>query len=718
MANDELGDLALLGDSPILESNREDLLDFDLTAGVLASAAIETADPLTIGILGDWGSGKTSLMRLMMKRLANAKLVAPVWFNAWRFEREEHLIVPLVATIVRELDRPDFEDSVKEGASRIRGALRAIAYGLSIKGRVGIPMFSDAEVNLSPKNMIERYQELTKEAVIGRSLYFDAFQELEKCVKEGHAPRIVVFVDDLDRCFPEQAVDLLESIKLVLHLPGFVFALGMNEKIIRACVKTKYTRAFSRESTKSDGGVSYSMVEPGAELLIEKSCMSYLDKIVQVEIPVPRRETDGMRSYIETLVRQANVIDEQQFADAVPLIADACDHNPRSVVRLLNRAIIAKGIRMREGKLFDPLHLLIQLATEKLGFEQLVRALDVSVIQVDAKTSEPVTIGALISQVLSREHDDLKTLDALRRVKVLSLQDRVDAATSVLDNNSHLLGLLRSEKGRKWLSDPEIRRTMRESSLRTIGESKRESAERPVTQETGQLRSSMVAIVPGVFTMGSEGCGVGAKPHEVELTKPFFIGATQVTQAQYGRVMGVNPSSFRGGDLPVDSVSWHDAMDFCRRLTDSESKKGNLPDGAEYRLPTEAEWEYCCRAGSKTEFCFGDSEKVLGDYAWFGVNSGKKTHPVGTKKPNSWGLYDMHGNVREWCMDKYTEQYRVDDQIDPFVLSSGESRVLRGGSWFRSAGGCRSAERFGEDPGYRNYYNGFRVVLAAPLPLP
>jgi len=160
--------------------------------------------------------------------------------------------------------------------------------------------------------------------------------------------------------------------------------------------------------------------------------------------------------------------------------------------------------------------------------------------------------------------------------------------------------------------------------------------------------------------------------HEVTISKPFYIGVTEVTQAQYEAVMGTNPSRFKGPTNPVESIPWNEAVEFCRRLSEKTRKA--------VRLPSEAEWEYACRAGTKTRFSFGDSDSVLGDYAWYGSNSGGMTHPVGQKKPNPWGLYDMHGNIWEWCAD-WDGPYSSGSSTDPQGAGSGGFRVVRGGSW-------------------------------------
>jgi formylglycine-generating enzyme required for sulfatase activity len=209
----------------------------------------------------------------------------------------------------------------------------------------------------------------------------------------------------------------------------------------------------------------------------------------------------------------------------------------------------------------------------------------------------------------------------------------------------------------------------------------------------------------GTFMMGE-----GKEAHQVTLlTQVFELGIYEVTQEQYEKVMGTNPSNFKGRQNPVENVSWDDAVEFCRKLSALPAEKSA---GYVYRLPTEAEWEYACRAGTKTDYSFGNSDAELGDYGWYDENSGKTTHPVGGKKPNAWGLYDMHGNVREWCQDWYGD-YPSGSVTDPTGAASGSIRVNRGGSWNYYSANCRSARRSRNTPDNRNYYLGFRVLRSS-----
>jgi formylglycine-generating enzyme required for sulfatase activity len=225
----------------------------------------------------------------------------------------------------------------------------------------------------------------------------------------------------------------------------------------------------------------------------------------------------------------------------------------------------------------------------------------------------------------------------------------------------------------------------------------------------------MVDIPAGKFNMGSNE-NENEKPiHEV-IVPAFQIGKYPITQAQYQAVMGYNPSRFSGNPQnPVETINWFDAQEFCEKLSQLTGKN--------YRLPTEAEWEYACRAGTKTRFSFGDDENQLGDYAWFDGNSNNTTHPVGEKQPNPWGIYDIHGNVWEWCADQYHESYaRKPDNIKENGsiawrdnnITNNSSIIRRGGSWGSYPGNCRSVswDRYVAD----DYSNdlGFRVVCDLP----
>jgi formylglycine-generating enzyme required for sulfatase activity len=229
---------------------------------------------------------------------------------------------------------------------------------------------------------------------------------------------------------------------------------------------------------------------------------------------------------------------------------------------------------------------------------------------------------------------------------------------------------------------------------------------------TNSIGMQFQLIKPGTFLMGSPESESGRYhdevQHQVTLTRPYYLGVYPVTQEEYERVMGSNPSRFKGRRHPVEQVSWEDATSFISKLNALPSEKSL---DRLYRLPTEAEWEYACRAGTPTAYSFGESESELGKYAWYNKNSGKGTHAVGQKLPNCWGLYDMHGNVWEWCADWYVD-YPKTAVTDPPSPKVGSLRVIRGGSWYHGATICRSSSRNGNSPSPRYFRDGFRVALS------
>ena len=251
-------------------------------------------------------------------------------------------------------------------------------------------------------------------------------------------------------------------------------------------------------------------------------------------------------------------------------------------------------------------------------------------------------------------------------------------------------------------------------------------ATQTVTLDVLRLRDGMLAMQPGTFVRGS-GQETQSLPWtivelplaDVTITRPFWMGRFEVTQAEYAAVTGAQPSFFFGNDRPVDSVSWLQAVAYCEALTVSEAVAGRLPPGHVYRLPTEAEWEYCCRAGTSGEWSFGMPPSCA--LANFFVSPGYciaagATAPVGAHGANPWGLFDMHGNVLEWCADAWNGQagYAPGAVADPFV-ASGPLRVLRGGGYASTAIALRSAHRACAGPNESTPAIGFRVVCAPPL---
>jgi formylglycine-generating enzyme required for sulfatase activity len=307
---------------------------------------------------------------------------------------------------------------------------------------------------------------------------------------------------------------------------------------------------------------------------------------------------------------------------------------------------------------------------------------------------------------------------------------------SVTDPLGPSSGDKRVLRGGGWINEARICRSASrggyEPGDRDNGGGFRLTASIPVSPSsfTNDFGMTFNLIPAGTFMMGSPETELGRHDdeiqHQVTLTQDYYMQTTEVTQGQWRAVMGQNPSYFQncGDNCPVESVSWNDIQEFLRRLN------AQIEDEYEYRLPTEAQWEYAARAGSDSAFCEGDitepsgNDPILNTLGWYDENSDAGysgcserdgrcigPQPVGGKSANDWGLFDMHGNVGEWCSDWYSD-YPSDSVTDPLGPTSGDGRVLRSGCWYSVAVDCRSAIRFWEDPGYRNSDGGFRLAAS------
>lgn len=269
----------------------------------------------------------------------------------------------------------------------------------------------------------------------------------------------------------------------------------------------------------------------------------------------------------------------------------------------------------------------------------------------------------------------------------------------LLDSISAILGRpVCRETGTK---KPEDKAELTAKRLEPEAPRKKEDIPKTYTNSIGMK----FALIPaGEFMMGSEEFDWAKPVHKVKISKPFYLGIYPVTQRKWKEVMGSNPSYFKGDNLPVEQVSWDDVQKFINKLNEKNGTD-------KYRLPSEAEWEYAARAGTTARHSFGDDESKLGDYAWYDANSGRKTHPVGEKKPNSWGLYDMHGNVWEWVQDTWHDSYTGAPPDGSAWEGDGSDRVVRGGTSFNDARDLRSAARCSTAPDYRRGYAlGFRLL--------
>ncbi|MDY6789925.1 MAG: SUMF1/EgtB/PvdO family nonheme iron enzyme [Thermodesulfobacteriota bacterium] len=355
--------------------------------------------------------------------------------------------------------------------------------------------------------------------------------------------------------------------------------------------------------------------------------------------------------------------------------------------------------------------LLKHMATPGLEIEKVFKKVRVDVLRSSQKKQVPWESSSLTGEFYFNPKRGIAVVGSTQKIDtgLKAEQDRLEKKRKELARIEAVI----EERGRVEAERKRIEAKM----TKLLAMSKRPP--KPESKKiTNSLGMEFVYIKPGTFIMGSPSSEPrhqsNARQHKVTLTKGFYMQTTEVTQGQWKAVMGNYPSKFKncGDDCPVEQVSWNDAQGFIRRLNQKEGS-------GKYRLPTEAEWEYAARAGSTTAFANGGISELKCGYdanldamGWYCGNSNKTTHQVAQKQPNAWGLYDMHGNVWEWCQDRYGKNYPSGSVTDPTGPSSGPDRVFRGGSWHRDAGFCRSANRGRNELGYRRESLGFRLTLS------
>ncbi len=453
----------MLEDEPVREL-ASDHLGLEPFAKVIAGTAIGTPGPFTIGVFAHWGEGKTSVLRLAKSLVDSRKdtdqaHVVTVWFNAWQYEREEHPIVPLVASIVgaveerrRELElaASTTSDRKKEATaqrlSTISRALRAIAYGFSANLKVKVPGFAEIESGFVAKEMIERYDKLQQpqgagDPLLDRSLYHNAFELLERVSRpataDGGPPlKIVVFIDDLDRCLPPRSLAVLESVKLVLAQPGFIFALAVDRRVLESFLRKRYEDDFGMEE-------------------YEESSKLYLDKIVQLPLALPSHE-NRFKRLLEGLLANSSAFRSgrnKEVAGALreleAVLATGSDFNPRNLVRFINNLIVDlklwKALEPDEkvAKLME-LAIVSRMLQQHLGddYRDLVRD------------------DGLCKLLLESQFDLENLAAALKRdpaAGMVGSQRRLQDLVTQLDHKRALLELFKSAAGRRWLANRDER---------------------------------------------------------------------------------------------------------------------------------------------------------------------------------------------------------------------------------------------------------------------
>ncbi len=748
----------------------KDALDFDAYFETLADIASDpkTDTPFTIGVFGRWGSGKTSLMQMVRDSIAKrtyAKGYPLVWFDAWKYDREDALWRALILRVVhalREKVRENITHLERDGAKRKDQIDRAmkpfddlerslyrvvereefgnvqIDAGKMVKGAGKMLLHMGLHLIPAVGQVLPKLLEKSQEETAGDdlSLLFDAVRrERQEIFREhihsleqfqhsfatlvrdalGEKGRLIVFIDDLDRCMPEKAIEVLEAIKLFMDAKGCLFVLGLDDEVISRGIELKYRELGWDNNTE----------EARTRFLIQGQ--NYLEKIIQLPFTIPKIEPGVMAGYVRSLLT------EWPDEACIDVFASGSRANPRQVKRTVNAFLLLwKLAGRRNPDQIKPVLLakIVAIQHTHPAFFALVRDGRHLLIELERHFREGRRSDRLTEKLPDQARADVpQVASELQRYlsdpllqELLTLHDaRPDTHFSSLTPEGLGIYFTLTRRAETPLVD----------GAAVIGD-----ADLPIPQ--------MIEIPQGEFRMGSTDEDVkqaiaagmdkewvkNEQPEHVVNLSAYRIGKYPVTNRQYQafvqRKPFRSPAGWQGnnfqegkGDHPVVHVSWEDANAYCTWLDEVTGVKG-----FRYRLPTEAQWEKAARWDVKTGksriFPWGDNWDAKR------LNSKESGHndttPIGQFSPlgdSPYGCSDMAGNVWEWCQDWYDEKVyekRLKDSSrklikDPNGPDAGEYRSVRGGSFFNNQYRARCAYRYRFDPVFHDFNVGFRVVL-------
>ena len=593
-----------------------------------------------------------------------------------------------------------------------------------------------------------------------RVAFIESFhKDFEKIVNAyAGINKIYVFIDDLDRCEVPKASDLMQAINLMISYdPRLIFIIGMDREKVAASLAVKHEKLFPYlysfnppvEGRADDAENSYDQVSCPEENLNPEYVhglrygYEFIEKFIQVPFSVPVPTEADLDGFLDQISAPA----------AIPEVEQGLLKNIQETIkRNIHRWWKLRGTGMRglPEDLKDQKETTVEAEPEEeketkvkwVEHEKIIlqfykdskRVRGIILMVAPALDNNPRRIKQFVNLFKLRVYiakktglldlsddpsgDENLTFEQLGKFVAISL--RWPLLLKEIETDPELLLRLQkeaikpgSQAVKQWSTEKKLmdllshKHLEKDYNLSTLKVSRLLHVSPPAIfpgKTVDFLGISFVQIPEGEFMMGSEDSDTEKPVHAITIKKSFYLGIYPVTQKEWKEIMGANPSYFKGDNLPVEHVSWNDVQEFINKLNKREST-------GKYRLPSEAEWEYAVRAGTNTRYSFEDDESEREDHAWYSENSEGRTHPVGQKKPNPWGLYDMHGNVWEWVQDEWHDSYdSPPTDGSAWEDGNGADRVLRGGSWDIFAWYCRSAIRYGDDPGNHYLVLGFRLL--------
>lgn len=681
----------------------DDLLGFKTHVEVLSKmiCAKNFKTPFCIGIYGQWGSGKTTFMRLLEDAVKNCgkdiaedeKYVIPVWFNPWRYAKEEHLIIPFLKTIQQEIDTYANQnqdtlgaiyDQLKKFATGVGNLADAFLFGVKQEFKfsaLGLTLGG----SLDNEKVIKRIEDLENRpktlADDLSSMYYGIVRNLEKLVDDKPF-RIIVFIDDLDRCLPKKVVELLEAVKLFLDLPGYLFVIGVDREIVKQGIADYYKHLDKKSDTKESNKESKHKSDK-----LEHTPDDYLDKMIQLPIELPHIEPDKRKEYIKAL------LNNDKYGEHADIIDRVIGDNPRALKRFIN--LLAFTTNLAES-------LKDRIKDDKDETKKNKEAIE--------QYFEPLLYvkWALIVFKFQNIHKDIKKENGWETL--YNLQSiAVEGKEETKDMDDRLIEILkRGKEGTEEHFFPNNKWVIENFIYLTASAKIQDTTTQPTAGYIRKYQTGDMVLIPkGPFLYGEDSNQI-----EKNIDYDYYMDVFPVTNAQYQEFINENekqqvpsgsakdwaswdkdkrtfPESM--ANHPVVMVSYKDALVYCKWC----SEKEGLKEDEAYRLPTEEEWEKAARGNDGRGYPWGDGfDKGKCNTNESGIS---KTTPVGNypQGASPYGCQDMAGNVWEW--------------MDSWYDKDKDARVLRGGSWGDTQGDACCAYRYDINPDSRLNIIGFRL---------
>ncbi|RJQ18642.1 MAG: hypothetical protein C4560_07055 [Nitrospiraceae bacterium] len=672
--------------------------------------------PFTFGVFGEWGSGKTSLMRMIEEALSkgHSDFIVPVWFNPWRYEREPHLIVPFLKTIQHALSKhimthntlpPETVRKLRLWKNKISGAAFALSSGF--KGDLDVKFLN---AKLEAERAVRKEEDHIESRKLNKkikkleqfsTMYHNVLYKLEEVYEEEPTNlRVVVFIDDLDRCLPEKAIEVLKGVKSFLDIPGYIFFIGIDRKVIEKGIRVEY-KGFviedrARERAEGNGD------QPNFDD-IPITPSDYLEKIVQLPITLPPVESTRMEDYLRRLLHE-----NESIKPYLDIIQSGLKQNPRTYKRFINTLAFHTKLAVEKGCL--------KTARTDSGQDQPLMTLELLVKWTILNFAFLDLVEAMKKRklLIIELQDWTERLDMEKQEKINAV-DNTERGATLAETPPHI---------RHWLSDGKLKTILRINKARgdtgftkenidlyvQMGEftytflEQKESAQGPVIKTAaGHIEAigKMIRIPKGEFLYG--------KDNKTVLLDEYEIGIYPVTNAEYKEF--VDDSKYGlpehwdrekrtypegKNDHPVVNVSFEDASAYCKW------KAAQDKDKFTYRLPTEEEFEKAARGSDGREYPWGDdfdAGKCNTEESGTGDTTPVDKFPEGV---SPYGCFDTAGNIWEWSSSDYE--------------SVKGTKVVRGGSWNFNQLNARCTTRYWFRPGFRTHDAGFRCVRTLQKP--